>query len=210
MQMQPFFTDDQIQKLKAMLNNDLIREVDKGRGKFPYIEGVTAIYHANNIFGFGMWESNVISLNPVYQDKNKLAIQAVIQIIVHSPFDYSRTVAYTDVGYGSMANNKFDLDISQAFEKAGKEAVTDGMKRAFRMLGNQFGLALYDKDETNGINIGTDEDLAELVKNRNMIRALAGFTKGDEHLLDTNSKDELRAVYREIKAREKANAHVEG
>jgi DNA repair and recombination protein RAD52 len=38
-------------------------------------------------------------------------------------------------------------DYASAHESAGKEAVTDAMKRAFRTFGNQFGNALYDKSQ---------------------------------------------------------------
>ncbi|KAI5283434.1 DNA repair protein rad52, partial [Ascosphaera aggregata] len=48
-----------------------------------------------------------------------------------------------DLGYGHCENMK---DRYQAFEKARKEGVTDGLKRALRTFGNVLGNGLYEKD----------------------------------------------------------------
>lgn len=48
-----------------------------------------------------------------------------------------------DIGYGSIENSKGK---AAAFEKAKKEAATDGLKRALRSFGNVLGNCLYDKD----------------------------------------------------------------
>jgi DNA repair and recombination protein RAD52 len=44
--------------------------------------------------------------------------------------------------------------LADSHENAGKEAVTDALKRAMRSFGNQFGLSLYDKsrNHTNNSN----------------------------------------------------------
>lgn len=207
MQMQPFFTDDQLILLQQILLTKHVKNRTQGGGKVDYIEGVTAIEHANKIFGFGMWSSEIVSLAPCYQDDSKLTMQATVRITVHSPFDYNRTIACVDVGYGQGSANKSSGSFADAFEKAGKEAATDALKRTLRLLGNQFGLALYDKEQAQ---VGTEEDQEEIDKARLAIRNLSAYVKADEMKLVTNMIDELRAVYREIKAREKANAHVEG
>jgi hypothetical protein len=48
---------------------------------------------------------------------------------------------------GSGAGHGIDADLGQAHESAIKEAETDAMKRALMTFGNQFGLALYDKQQ---------------------------------------------------------------
>ncbi len=48
-----------------------------------------------------------------------------------------------DIGYGSAENQKSKC---VAFEKAKKEAVTDGMKRSLRIFGNRLGNCAYDKN----------------------------------------------------------------
>jgi hypothetical protein len=47
-----------------------------------------------------------------------------------------------DIGYGSIENGKGK---AASFEKAKKEAATDGLKRALRTFGNVLGNCLYDK-----------------------------------------------------------------
>jgi DNA recombination protein Rad52 len=48
-----------------------------------------------------------------------------------------------DVGYGHIENCKGK---AAAFEKAKKEATTDGLKRALRNFGNILGNCIYDKE----------------------------------------------------------------
>lgn len=50
---------------------------------------------------------------------------------------------HEDMGYGHIENAKGK---AAAFEKAKKEATTDGLKRALRMFGNVLGNCIKDKD----------------------------------------------------------------
>jgi hypothetical protein len=54
-------------------------------------------------------------------------------------------VSKEDVGYGHGINRS----LGKACESAGKESVTDGLKRAARTLGNSLGLALYVANKTH-------------------------------------------------------------
>jgi len=49
---------------------------------------------------------------------------------------------HEDIGYGTSENQRLK---AAAFEKARKEAVTDGIKRALRYFGNCLGNCTYDK-----------------------------------------------------------------
>jgi recombination DNA repair RAD52 pathway protein len=51
--------------------------------------------------------------------------------------------ARQDIGYGSIENGKGK---AASFEKAKKEAATDGLKRSLRTFGNVLGNCLYDKE----------------------------------------------------------------
>lgn len=202
MQVQKFFTDEQLVLLQHILLKEHVKNRTQGGGKVDYIEGVTAIEHANKIFGYGMWSSEIISLNPIYQDDSKLTMQALVKVVVHSPIVYAMTISNTDVGYGQGNISKAG-SFADAFEKAGKEAATDAFKRTMRFFGNQFGLALYDKDQ---LNVGTAEDQEEIDKARMLTRALPQFTQADEMKLVTNEIGKLRAAYKEIKSRQVAQS----
>jgi DNA recombination protein Rad52 len=49
---------------------------------------------------------------------------------------------HEDIGYGTSENQRSK---AAAYEKAKKEAVTDGVKRALRYFGNCLGNCTYDK-----------------------------------------------------------------
>jgi DNA recombination protein Rad52 len=116
---------------------------DKGP-KGDYLEGWHVINEANRIFGFGGWSYEILSLKQACEptkNQNNNNVVAYICTVSVSVGDVTRQ----DVGYGSG----FDKSLGDAHEGATKEAVTDALKRALRTFGNQFGLALYDKEKRN-------------------------------------------------------------
>ncbi|RUS15410.1 hypothetical protein BC937DRAFT_92496 [Endogone sp. FLAS-F59071] len=111
-----------------------------GSGKLTYIDGHTAVELANEFFGFNGWSSSILGITVDYVDlengKVSLGLSVVIRITLKDG------TFHEDIGYGSMENSKSKC---AAFEKAKKEAVTDGVKRALRYYGNALGNCLYDK-----------------------------------------------------------------
>ncbi|WOO81491.1 DNA repair and recombination protein rad22 [Vanrija pseudolonga] len=113
-----------------------------GGPKLSYLEGWKAINLANDVFGFNGWSSTIISLKTDYMDvtdQNRvtLGITAIIRVTLQDG------CFHEDVGYGTAENLR---GRSAALEKAQKEAVTDGLKRALKHFGNVMGNCLYDKD----------------------------------------------------------------
>ena len=121
----------------------------KGRGnrRFDYIEGHTVIGQANDIFGFGGWGYELagdVSLRRMEsldtktgETKVYYAYSAPVRVSV--PGAPSRT----DIGFHVVAE-----DTPEGHETAAKGAVTDGMKRALRSFGDQFGNGLYGDQPT--------------------------------------------------------------
>lgn len=148
-----FFTDEQVNRLKAKLSGDLVKTRSQAGQELSYIEGYTAIEHANDIFGFGMWSGEVETLTQTEAgtvEKNgktqyRASYLCTYRVRVESPIS-GNIVTFSDVGYGSGTSYN---SLGDAIESAAKEAVTDAMKRTLRNFGNQFGLALYDKDQKN-------------------------------------------------------------
>jgi len=107
---------------------------------FAYLDGPTVISQANRIFGFDGWGAEVVgdlaynSNTLANSDGEVLAIGfytvAVRVSVVGCP-------AKSDVGCGFVADNT-----PEAHEAAAKGAVTDGIKRALRHFGEQFGNGL--------------------------------------------------------------------
>ena len=116
----------------------------KGRGgkTFFYIEGHTVFAQANRIFGRGGWGYDVegeVTLREIETvDPNTGVVRPghaySAKVIVNVPGAPSRT----DVGFHAVAE-----ETVEGHETAYKGAVTDGVKRAMRSFGDQFGNCLY-------------------------------------------------------------------
>ena len=59
--------------------------------------------------------------------------------------EHSKSISRQDVGFGTGVSKT----LADSNENAGKEAVTDALKRAMRSFGNQFGNSLYDKSRNH-------------------------------------------------------------
>lgn len=143
------FSREQIDALKAPLDRSNVAERKQGGGKVSYIEGWHAIAEANRIFGFDAWTRETIDLRQLGEPREvngnmRVDYLARVRITVFtdaSPFPIVRE----GCGFGQG----IDRDVGQAHESALKEAETDAMKRALMTFGNPFGLALYDKSQSN-------------------------------------------------------------
>ncbi|KAL6706111.1 DNA repair protein rad52 [Coniothyrium glycines] len=141
------FTATEIATLQSRLNKQLGPEYisqrpGNGGGKVAYLEGNKAIALANEVFGFNGWSSSLGQVQIDYVDelpggKVSLGLSIVVRITLKDG------TYHEDIGYGSIENGKGK---AASFEKAKKEAATDGLKRALRTFGNVLGNCLYDKE----------------------------------------------------------------
>ena len=116
----------------------------KGRGGrvFDYLEGHVVIDQANRIFGHGGWGYELagdVTLRRIEtvdtntgEVKISQAYSAPVRVTV------AGSLPRTDIGVHPVTEDTVD-----GHDTALKGAVTDGMKRAFRSFGSQFGNALY-------------------------------------------------------------------
>ena len=131
------------QALSQPLDPELVSQ-RKGRKSqvFDYLEGHVVITQANAIFGYGGWGYELVgdvTLRRVETVDSKTGEVTITQ-------GYSAPVRVTvagalprtDVGVHPVTEDNFD-----GHDTAMKGAVTDGMKRAFRSFGVQFGNAFY-------------------------------------------------------------------
>jgi len=143
------FTDKQNQLLKYNLDGNRVKTRQQGNITLSYLEGYDIIDTANFAFGFGNWSYKVTTLEQISEEVNQngnkvIGYKAIVEITVYD-LHHKATVTREDVGFGTGIGR----DYASAHEGAGKEAVTDALKRAFRTFGNQFGNALYDKSQKN-------------------------------------------------------------
>jgi DNA recombination protein Rad52 len=133
------FNDEQKQLLAAPLQKAHVKSRSGGGGRsLSYIEGWHAIAEANRIFGFDGWASETVSMECVGNDGGTVSYVAKVRVTVDG---ITREGWGAGHGRGGSAGDRH--------ESAVKEAETDARKRALMTFGNQFGLALYDKDQTN-------------------------------------------------------------
>ena len=139
------FNKNQLTSLSQELDLNRIKTREKGNINLSYIEGFDVIDTANLIFGFGNWSYLISSLTQVSQEQNHnqnfvVCYKAVVKLIVKDE-NHSKSTSRQDVGFGTGVSKT----LADSHENAGKEAVTDALKRTMRSFGNQFGNSLYDK-----------------------------------------------------------------
>jgi DNA recombination protein Rad52 len=141
------FSEAQLKLLSGKLNEKYVRTRTLRGKTLSYIEGWHVIAEANRIFGFDGWDRETIVAECIWQDAKRdmkaCAYAARVRIKVRAG---ETTICRegSGLGHGSGAT------LAEAHESALKEAETDAMKRALATFGNQFGLALYDKEQ-NGV-----------------------------------------------------------
>lgn len=176
------FTTEQIEALEKPLDSDRVKQRDKGKATLSYIEGWDAIATANRIFGYGRWSRETVELSHLCsttkkakhgdRDNHYVSYRALVRVSIRCNGD--SFVQRDGVGFGQGIAS----DEGEAHEGAIKEAETDAMKRALSTFGNQFGLALYDKEQRNVVNGRDEERKLELIEH---IEEMGKALKGDAY-----------------------------
>ena len=146
------FSDDTKKALAAKLPASAVKSRQQGGRGVSYVEGWHVIAEANRIFGFDGWTRETIDIKCVAERDREIGQQkkpgfGVSYIAKVRVVAFAGDTIVTREGVG--AGHGIDQDLGQAHESAIKEAETDAMKRALMTFGNPFGLALYDKEQTN-------------------------------------------------------------
>lgn len=131
-------------KLKQEVSKDLLEtRVGGGGREFTYMSNYGTKTQLNEIFGHLGWDYRVVTLDQICEGK-EVAYRARVELTLHpdpSNPSFEKCITKEDVGFGS---GKFGSDYDK-HELAGKEAVTDALKRCACSLGPALGLHLYDK-----------------------------------------------------------------
>ncbi|XP_022057453.1 DNA repair protein RAD52 homolog isoform X1 [Acanthochromis polyacanthus] len=118
-----------------------------GGQRVCYVEGHRVISLANEMFGYNGWAHSVSQQNVDFVDfvngKFYVGVSAFVKVQLKDG------AFHEDVGYGTSEGLKSK---AQSLEKARKEAVTDGMKRALRCFGHALGNCIMNKEYLLAIN----------------------------------------------------------
>ena len=159
------------QQLDTPLDPNLVAQ-RKGRAghTFPYLAGHVAIQQANRLLGYGGWGYDLVgAVTPrdiTTRDAQTGAVEHATAYTATVRLHVPGVPPRTDVGFQVVAEES-----AQGHETAYKGAVTDGLKRALRTLGAQFGNDLAG----DGGNAATDTWAASLRQTLLALGAQQGF-----------------------------------
>ncbi|KAE8613520.1 hypothetical protein XENTR_v10007753 [Xenopus tropicalis] len=144
--------------LRQKLGPEYISSRQAGGGqKVCYIEGHRVISLANEMFGYNGWSHSITQQNVDFVDlsngKFYVGVCAFVKVQLKDGSYHE------DVGYGVSEGLKSK---ALSLEKARKEAVTDGLKRALKCFGNALGNCILDKDYLRAVNKLPKQVLSEL------------------------------------------------
>jgi DNA recombination protein Rad52 len=148
------FNEETTAALSAPLARSRVKSRKQGPAQVSYLEAWDIMDALNSIFGFGNWSSDERDIKCVHEAQNEkngwdVSYIATVRLFVQGE---NGQCFYDGTGSGHGRNQRY---IGDAHESAIKEATTDALKRASIHLGNQFGLALYDKTQANVDNANT-------------------------------------------------------
>ena len=154
-----FLPQDVLDKLNEDLDPSLVKSYEGPGGKtLYYIEAHTAISNANRIFKPANWGPRVLEGPTLHQiritDWQTGQIKAVHEYYTAgvAVYVYGRFIS-SDEGFGEVDEIQGSTQTKMMLgmhEKARKGAISDGIKRALRVLGKQFGNSLYGDSDKNG------------------------------------------------------------
>jgi DNA recombination protein Rad52 len=174
------FSDETKSALAAKLSPSSVKTREQGGSRVSYIEGWHVIAEANRIFGFDNWTRETIDVKCVAEKEREIGKQKAPGWGV-TYVCKSRIIINGVAREGFGAGHGIDRDLGQAHESAIKEAETDSMKRAFMTFGNPFGLALYDKQQTNvGDDAPAEKAVPMLERNAFMVECREAIAQFDD------------------------------
>lgn len=147
------FSNEQNAALASPLSRDHVKTREQSGRKLSYIEGWVAIKEANRIFGFDGWNRETVELKCVAEAARKIGRAPNQRDGWGVTYIAKVRIAVGDViREGCGTGHGIDADLGQAHESALKEGETDAMKRCLMTFGNPFGLALYDKEQSEVVD----------------------------------------------------------
>lgn len=156
-------TREQVETLLRPINP---RRVLTAQGQ-SHVAAFDVIAHLNRVFGFGNWDKEVLSLDIAHEHmdpnapggKNRdgtpkpkrpgwwVTYRCLLRLTIRDPHG-NRVCVLEDVATGSAQNMP---SVGDAHDFAAKNAVSYALKRCAKDLGDQFGLALYNKGMTSAL-----------------------------------------------------------
>src|SRR6185437_8697744 len=135
----------QMKLLKAKLQRRYVKIREASGTAISYVEGWHSIAEANRIFSFDNWDRQTLSPQCHWTKQQGGETVCFYSTKVRITVRAGETTTVRE-GIGTGCGRSPQPDV--AHDIALKSAETDATKRALATFGNPFGLALYDRDQT--------------------------------------------------------------
>ncbi len=152
----PGITAEQWRVLMRPLNRTRVAKRKQGGKELSYLEAWDVKAHLTRVFGFGNWDSEVLSFNHITTREYGTAEKPMVEVIysVHLRLSIRDSNAnllcqHSEVAVGSTSGPANML--GEHHDNAVKTAASDAIKRCAINMGTQFGLSLYDQGATHDI-----------------------------------------------------------
>lgn len=170
------FTPEQITRLEQKLDPDAVG-VREGNA---YVSNWHVVEMANSIFGFDGWHRETAHMQCTYEGEFETRGGKTLPFVGY--IARVRIIVDGVIREGTGGGVAMAPSVGEAHENAAKNAETDATKRALMTFGNQFGLALYDKEQRN---VGREE--VQLTPKQALMNRLRHFGVPDGDMKDAVS-----------------------
>ena len=200
------FSKEITKRLEKDLDPKLVLQRYDG---LDYIPGIISIQNANAIFGEGNWGYKIKDIK-----RDGMFIHAIVKVRVYKDDNHNCYVEKEDLGTGKieMTKEKKNEKTGEIYkeseeiqEMAYKGAVTDGLKRALRSFGKQFGLGLYDEQDqlqyvVRELTDAQREQIKPIIDKMQICKSIKELEKIGKEIADqSQTMDKPQVVYlREI------------
>jgi hypothetical protein len=138
------------ERLSEDLDRSIVQTRVQGNTTIPYLTGESVIRLLNDVFEPDGWSSDIQEPQRIPLVANQVLYYTKATIILYGYDNNGRVAEVIKTDLGKNLVNLTDTEdrtfvIGQNNEMSAAGAVTDGLKRCARQLGNVFGLSLYDK-----------------------------------------------------------------
>jgi hypothetical protein len=146
------FSETQTTQLLHPINPRRVLADGKGHS---HVSQQDILAHLIRVFGFGSFDIDVLNVECVYESEREskgrfdVCYRALVRLTVR---DERGNECHYENGSTATAQNQSRGD---AHDLAYKSAISLSVKRAAIALGDQFGLSLYNKGQTEALVIGT-------------------------------------------------------
>lgn len=193
--------------LRQHVPQDHVQSRRQGGQNVDYVGTQYVIDRLNEIFGYEKWSFTIVSQS--WHDEGEVGkkgghgvnrvVSAEAHVRLRVEFEDGSVVEREDVGLGDAVNPT----IYGARMQALKSAVSDGLKRAARTLGPQFGLGLYGR---LGVPVGESGTPEHHVFSAKLKRALPAEVYQQLESVAGDGLSRLKAskIYNWLKATEKS------